>query len=108
MINKGVLNVILPCLSYGDENLKKSIKELARSVNTSLWSLIDKSTPEENPATGNKISIDTLIEALSRFMITPTDSQTVTTTIESLKWLLHLVNKQPDLVLNHIEIFFQF
>lgn len=33
-----------------------------------------------------------------RFMITPTDSQTVTTTIESLKWLLHLVNKLPELV----------
>lgn len=52
------------------------------------------------------MAIEKLIETLARFMITPTDSQTVTTTIESLKWLLHLVNKQPDLILNHVESYF--
>ena len=55
----------------------------------------------------NKISVDKLIETLSRFTITPTDSGSVTTTIESLKWFLHLVNKQPNLILSHIKSFFQ-
>jgi hypothetical protein len=87
--------------------LKKNIREIARSINSILWSLIEKAPVAEptSPAKGtdasttpSKIDIGKLIESLSRLMVTPSDSQTVVTTIESLKWILHLVNKQPDLV----------
>ena len=54
---------------------------------------------DEQSSANKKIAIEKLIESLMRFMITPTDSQSVTTTVESLKWLLHLVNKLPELVL---------
>jgi hypothetical protein len=96
----GILTVVLPCLSYGDDYLKKSIKELARNINTSLWNLIDKKHSETrgSPSKSPKLAIDKLIEGLSRLMTTPTEPMTVLTTIESLKWVLHLVNKQPDLV----------
>jgi hypothetical protein len=99
--------VILPCLSYSDENLKKNIREMARSINAILWSLVEKapiSAEQSSPLKGSeasgssKIDISKLIESLSRLMVTPSDSQTVVTTLESLKWILHLVNKQPDLV----------
>lgn len=40
-IKKGIINVILPCLSYPDDNLKKGIKELTRSINSKLWSIIE-------------------------------------------------------------------
>ena len=53
-----------------------------------------------------KIAVDKLIEALTRFTVTPSEIVTVTTTIESLRWLLHLVNKQPDLILSQINSFF--
>ena len=59
----------------------------------------------------NKIAISKVIESLLRFMKTPSDSITVTTTIESLKWVLHLVNKQPEAVENYfsfLEIFVDF
>jgi len=39
--SKGILNVILPCLSYSDEGLKKNIKELAFQINSTLWKLIE-------------------------------------------------------------------
>lgn len=99
----GILTVVLPCLSYGDDNLKKNIKELARNINTTLWNLIDKKHSETmktdgSPSKSPKLAIDKLIEGLSRLMTTPTEPMTVLTTIESLKWVLHLVNKQPDLV----------
>ena len=109
---QGILNVVLPCLSYGDDNLKRNVRELARSINTILWGLVEKSassSPSQNNnqkheesngslVKSNKIEISKLIESLSRLMLTPSDSQTVMTTIESLKWILHIVNKQPDLV----------
>ena len=38
---KGILNVILPCLSYSDEGLKKNIKEIAFQINSTLWKLIE-------------------------------------------------------------------
>jgi hypothetical protein len=90
------LNVILPCLSYGDDYLKKNTKELARAINLILWTLIDKSNDTNNAS--NNLAIDKLIESLSKLMVTPSDQTTVLTTIESLKWMLHLVNKQPKLV----------
>ena len=97
----GILTVVLPCLSYSDDNLKKNIKELARNINTTLWNLISKTQTETgkiNASSAPKLAIDNLIEGLSRLMTTPTEPSTVLTTIESLKWILHLVNKQPDLV----------
>ncbi len=90
------MNVILPCLSYGDDYLKKNTKELARAINLILWTLIDKSNDTNNAS--NNLAIDKLIESLSKLMVTPSDQTTVLTTIESLKWMLHLVNKQPKLV----------
>lgn len=54
----------------------------------------------------NKIAVDKLIETLTRFTITPSEIVTVTTTIESLRWLLHLIKKQPDLILSQINSFF--
>ncbi len=97
------MNVILPCLSYGDDYLKKNTKELARSINSTLWILIDKSNETVNSS--NNLAIDKLIESLSKLMVTPTDQMTVLTTIESLKWMLHLVNKQSKLV-SYIVVFF--
>ena len=107
----GILNVTLPCLSYNDENLKKNIKDQARGVNTILWTLIDKmNSPEsENSSplnnTSNHLTIDKVVESLTRLMVTPTDSISVLTTIGALRWLLHLVNKQSDTLL-HVEDFF--
>ena len=100
----GILNVILPCLSYSDEGLKRNIKELARSINLTLWILIETSTDD---STDNKIAIDKLIETLCRFMTSSSSVESPFTTIESLKWILHLVNKQSDLMLMHIDDFFQ-
>jgi hypothetical protein len=103
----GILNVILPCLSYGDENLKKNIKELARSINTILWVLISEEGEGKSELEGkNKLNIDQVITALSRFMVTPNDSLSVNTTTEALKWNLHLVNKQPNAMLAHVDDFF--
>lgn len=93
-------------MSYGDESLKKSIKELARSVNSILWNLVDKAASSDNETKSSKIEIKKLIESLSRLMVTPTDPLTVVTTIESLKWIFHLVNRQPDLILDHVDEFF--
>lgn len=61
---------------------------------------------EETKTLINKIAVDKLIETLSRFTITPSETNTVTTTIESLRWFLHLVNKQPELILSQINSFF--
>lgn len=90
------MNVILPCLSYGEDYLKKNTKELARSINLTLWTLIDKSN--EMSTTTTNLAINNLIESLTRLMITPSDQMSVVTTIESLKWVLHLVNKKPNMV----------
>ncbi len=96
----GILNVTLPCISYGDDYLKKNTKDLARSINATLWVLIDKSSgnvaADANQSSG--LAIEKLIESLTKLMITPSDQQSVLTTIEALKWMLHLVNKQPNLV----------
>ena len=107
----GILNVTLPCLSYGDENLKKNIKDQARAVNVILWSLIDKTSTTDietasplNSKT-NHLAIDKVVESLSRLMVTPTDPATVLTTIGSLRWMQHLVNKQADTLL-HVDDFF--
>jgi hypothetical protein len=54
----------------------------------------------------NDLAIEKVIESLSRLMTTPSDSMTVNTTIEALKWISHLVNKQPDNMLSHIDDFF--
>ena len=116
----GILNVTLPCVSYGDEFTKKSIKELARLVNAELWALVDKTSTasaalaestaaaageatdknllEPVSATESLLAIDKLIESILKFLVTPSDSTSVLSTIESLKWLAHLVNKQPKLV----------
>lgn len=100
----GILNVTLPCLSYSDDGLKKNIKDLARTINGILWHLIETTNAD---SADSKISIDKLIETLCRFMTTSSSSETANTTIESLKWILHLVNKQSDLTLVHIDDFFQ-
>jgi vacuole morphology and inheritance protein 14 len=102
----GILNVILPCLSYPDDGLKRTIKELARSINFTLWNLIENNNNAANNATENKIAIEKLIETLCRFMTTSTSAESLNTTIESLKWILHLVNKQSDLMLHNINDFF--
>jgi vacuole morphology and inheritance protein 14 len=104
----GILNVILPCLSYPDDGLKRTIKELARSINFTLWNLIENNNNNAatNNATENKIAIEKLIETLCRFMTTSTSAESLNTTIESLKWILHLVNKQSDLMLHNINDFF--
>lgn len=61
---------------------------------------------EEKTTFLKKIAVDKLIETLSRFTITPSDINTVTTTIESLRWFLHLVNKVPQLIITQIDSFF--
>ena len=58
----GILNVILPCLSYSEDGVKKSIKELSRSINSTIWYLIENNNITD--LTDNKIAIDKLIEAL--------------------------------------------
>jgi hypothetical protein len=85
--------------------LKKSIKETCRIINTVLWSFIEKPSLAELK-TGKLIVIEKLIESLSRLMTRPTDPQTVATTIEALKWIMHLVNNQPELILEHVDAFF--
>ena len=117
----GILGVILPCFAFNDEAIKKNIKELSRSINLTLWSMIEKSnailTMAADAALSQKqaaekvndesskdqqqqkqFAIDKVIESLLRFMNTPSDSISVVSTIESLKWILHLVNKQPSIV----------
>jgi len=49
----------------------------------------------------NKLPIDKFIESLSRLAVTPSDPASVITTIESLKWILHLVNNWPTVVRTH-------
>ena len=111
----GILNVILPCLSYSDDGYKKNIKEIARSINSTLGGLVDKKTSSQTTSSNDEVSttsiannlaIDKIIESLSRFMTTPSDFQNVNTTMESLKWILHLVNKQPEAILERVDDFF--
>ncbi len=100
----GILNVILPCLSYSEDGVRKSIKDLARSINSTIWNLIENNNITE--LSDNKIAIDKLIEALCRFMTTSSSNESPNTTLESLKWILHLVNKQSDVMLMHVDDFF--
>lgn len=101
----GILNVTLPCLSYPEENYKGQTKEIAKSINATLGGLVD--VPREvTTSIGESLAIDKIIESLSKFMITPSDQQNVNTTIESLKWILHLVDKQPEAILARIDDFF--
>lgn len=101
----GILNAVLPCLSYNDEGFKTKTKEIARLVNATLGGLIDI-TELTTTTVKNKLAIEKIIESLSKFMTTPSDQQNVNTTIESLKWILHLVNKQPEAILERVDDFF--
>ena len=119
----GILSVILPCFAFSDEAIKKNIKELSRSINLILWNMIEKNNPilataaaaalspsstsqqaaqkaddDNNKDQPKQFAIDKVIESLLRFMNTPSDSISVVSTMESLKWILHLVNKQPSIV----------
>jgi len=103
----GILNVILPCLSYNEEGFKSKTKEIAKSINVILGGFVDTETKNEvKTSVANNLAIDKVIESLSRFMKTPTDQLNVNTTIESLKWILHLVNKQPNAILARVDDFF--
>lgn len=104
----GILNVTLPCLSYGDEGFSSKTKEIAKTVNATLGGLVDatNSSEEKTNEVTNNLAIEKIIESLSRFMVTPSEQQNVNTTIESLKWILHLVKKQPQIILAHVDDFF--
>ena len=104
----GILNVILPCLSFSDDSFKGKTKDIARAINAILGGLIDvgKASKEAVSNVTDRLAIDKVIETLSRFMNTPSDQQNVNTTIESLKWILHFVNKQPEAILARVDDFF--
>lgn len=103
----GILNVILPCLSYNDEGFKGKTRDIAKQINAILGGLVDEETKKEvSSSIANNLAIDKIIESLSRFMTTPSDHHNVNTTIESLKWILHLVNKQPEAILERVDDFF--
>lgn len=104
----GILNVILPCLSFSDDSFKGKTKDVAKLINAILGGLIDVSRVPKEKATNvtDHLAIDKVIETLSRFMNTPSDQQNVNTTIESLRWILHFVNKQPDAILARVDDFF--
>jgi vacuole morphology and inheritance protein 14 len=103
----GILNVILPCLSYNEEGFKTKTREIAKSINAVLGGLVDvEAKTELENSVANNLAIDKVIESLSRFMKIPSDQHNVNTTIESLKWILHLVNKQPNAILERVDDFF--
>ena len=101
----GILFVTLPCLSYGDEHAKRSIRDLARVVNSKLWDIIDKSetTSEEIKS---YLSFVKVVESLMKHLTLPSESLNIQTAIEGLKWLSHLINKQSEATLKHVEQFF--
>jgi vacuole morphology and inheritance protein 14 len=98
----GILFVTLPCLSYSDEHSKKNIRELAKLVNTKLWDVIETITDEVI----NDLSLIKVVESLMKHLAVPNDTLNVLTAIEGLKWLNHLIDKQPEATLKHIEVFF--
>lgn len=112
----GILYVILPCLSYTDEqhvntNSKKTvIRDLVKQINGKLWDLITQynlnDIIENSSDADSELSLLKVVESLIKHLQVPFEQLNVITAIECLKWLNHLIDKQAEGTLKHVELFF--
>ncbi|XP_076248910.1 protein VAC14 homolog [Calliopsis andreniformis] len=114
----GILIAVLPCLAY-DGDTRKSIKETATQVNTSLMKLI---TMENTQIVNNKSEKDAQIQQDSSQHCSLAESldlssvvevlikhlmyMSVQTKVAVLKWIHHLFTNIPHKIFNHIENLF--
>ncbi|KAK7493852.1 hypothetical protein BaRGS_00014993, partial [Batillaria attramentaria] len=121
----GILNAILPCLSYTDEARRK-VKEAAESLNTCLRKLVeaqdDQPTPTvesskslesaHNKPTGDaqadppavvQLEILSVIKVLQRHL----GHDSIQTRVAVLKWFNLLLVKTPNKTFRYIHVFFK-
>lgn len=115
----GILVAVLPCLAY-DGDTRKSIKETATQVNTSLMKLItmessqvtnntsESNTQEQNDAAqsgplAESLDLASVVEVLTKHLM----YMSVQTKVAVLKWIHHLFINIPHKMFNHIEDLFR-
>ncbi|XP_030831703.1 protein VAC14 homolog [Strongylocentrotus purpuratus] len=112
-----LLSAALPCLAYEDQK-RKSIKEVATSVNQSLMRLVTQSddddtnqppvsnTPEKTDLTHItlpvKLKLAPIVQVLTRYL----GHKSIQTRIAVLQWIYHLHIKTPKKIFYHVEQLF--
>ncbi|BFZ12886.1 hypothetical protein BsWGS_15925 [Bradybaena similaris] len=121
----GILNAVLPCLSYSDDSHKK-VREAAESLNQALRKLVEAQDDQPTPTAENitfysevssneKQSLDpvnsgsaiqleilSLIKVLQRLL----GHETIQARVAALKWFNLLLVKTPNKTFRYIEEFF--
>ncbi|PVD20795.1 hypothetical protein C0Q70_18956 [Pomacea canaliculata] len=123
----GILNAILPCLSYTDEARKK-VKEAAESLNISLRKLVEAQDDQPTPTVAYagdhtldsahdkpdddaqiaapaivQLEILSVIKVLQRHL----GHDSIQTRVAVLKWFNLLLVKTPNKTFRYIHVFFQ-
>ncbi|GFN77931.1 vac14-like protein [Plakobranchus ocellatus] len=124
----GILNAVLPCLSYSDEG-RKRVREAAEGLNQALRKLVEAQDDQPTPTVENvtlqthidsssptapeadaaknssamiQLEIPSVIKVLQRLL----GHETIQTRVAALKWFNLLLVKTPNKTFRHIDDFF--
>jgi len=110
----GILTAVLPCLAFDDED-RRAVRELSRVVNTEQMKLVkplketssatdtataqpDKEESHEDSSLDLQSVMDVLTKQLQR--------GTVQSKVAALRWIFHLFNQIPELMVGYIDCVF--